>query len=302
MCVIMVASDTRPSAEMVKAAFKTNEAGAGIAWREGDTARWKKGIMDIDEAVDIVAATPMPFVVHFRIPTNGGTSKRLTHPFPVSPNTSLDLEGVTKGSVLFHNGHWSRWEDTIRDAAIKSGVKLPVGKYTDSRGLAWFAGAFGLGMLELIGERVVVFGPHRYEIFGTGWSYVEKVLVSNRLFETRMHWKDTSSSSRDRRGEGWRRTSQDEPDSRLPEAYRGPAHDPGSSQPSDVKEGVVAGGTEVTPTENPFERLDRLFAEGRLSKKAYKRGRKLIRRREKEARKRLLNVALEQMEASPTRH
>lgn len=292
MCVVMLADEVRPSEEMIQAAFDTNGDGCGIAWREGNDVFWKKGITEVSEIKALIASKPLPQLIHFRIQTVGGVVKRLTHPFPISPDAPLDLEGKIAGYVLAHNGHWGRWRDTILEATIKSGVKLPVGKWSDSRALAWFSGAFGLGMLELIDEKVIAFGPRSYHIFGTNWSYVDKVLCSNRLFESRI-----SSNRRASAGHENRNQSGENPVTRpgtegtsgkgnYYTGYRGPTYgknpplqvatraNPGPGRPKSVQG--------VTDPADPFAQLNHLYMEAKISKKAWKRGKKLIRRREKE--------------------
>jgi hypothetical protein len=194
MCVILIASKARPSEDMVKNAWETNEAGGGIAWRgrkEGTEildgyVHWKKGIMTLDEMQGLCKVTPMPYVAHFRIPSVGGKRPDLCHPFPIEKNVPLDLTGKTKGNLLFHNGHWTRWKDMTMDAAGRFGVPLPTGKWSDTRAMAFMASVFGVGVLEFIDEKAVSFGPSECEVFlGTGWKLINDVFCSNDFFESR---------------------------------------------------------------------------------------------------------------------
>jgi hypothetical protein len=187
MCVIMIADEVRPSESAIARGFAANPSGAGIAWRdthEGEpVVRWIKGVMNLPDIQDLVKTTPLPFIVHFRIPTVGGSIPDLTHPFPIHEKTTNSLKGATKGAVLFHNGHWREWQEKMMESAIKGNAKLPVGKWSDSRAMAWIAARHGLGMLEFIANasnRVVAFGPKGIQIFGETWDEVDGILVSNK--------------------------------------------------------------------------------------------------------------------------
>lgn len=168
-----------------------NPEGIGLAWRETVgpknakevVVKWKKGLV-LSEAIPLIEKLPTPFVLHFRIQSCGGRTKELTHPFPVEREMRQDLEGTIKGQVLFHNGHWHRYKDCGIDGAIKNRVKVPDGKWSDTRVMAWLTHLHGPGMLELIDEKVILFGPEKIEIFHPdGWSRVNDLLVSNRGWE-----------------------------------------------------------------------------------------------------------------------
>lgn len=187
MCVIIVADDKRPSADMVTAAFDANPSGGGGAWRHNKAVVWKKGL-DVEAMKELAETLPLPFILHFRIPSCGGPFKELCHPFPVDKQSTLALEGSTKGFVLFHNGHWNSWKFDTKEMAIKGGIQLPHGKYSDSRAMAVLAANFGHGILEFIDEKTVVFGPGKGEIYftrGTDWKEVDGIWCSNDFFVNR---------------------------------------------------------------------------------------------------------------------
>lgn len=195
MCVIFIVQEKRPPADMVEGAFHANGDGAGCAWREGGKVRFKKGLQ-LDEIQDLCATVPMPYVAHFRIRSVGDASEELTHPFMINNSSPLILEGSTSSHMLFHNGHWGKWKEMLVNIAATTGSKLPTGKWSDSRAMAWIASVLGLGYLELIDEKVVALGPLKndLEIFGTGWIWREKeqMWVSNTSFEGgRRQWSAT---------------------------------------------------------------------------------------------------------------
>jgi hypothetical protein len=191
MCVIFIAEKKRPTESMIERAYETNAEGAGAAWRvEGPKGepwvQWKKG-MELGEIQDLAKEIPLPYVLHFRIASCGGPSRFLTHPFVVDENATTTIEGQGPNPVLFHNGHWGKYKDVALEAAVKNvGFKLPSGKWSDSRTMAWLAHHYGLGILEMIDEKVVVFTPKgQLELFGGPWSMSEEVWCSNKHWEFR---------------------------------------------------------------------------------------------------------------------
>ena len=190
MCLIVLAETVRLDEPTVAEMYAANDKGAGIAWRDKGLVRWRKGLVE-GEAIKAALSTELPYVMHFRTPSNGtSTLPGVCHPFPITAQVELDLEGAIKGWTLFHNGFWSNWREKVIDYALKSGKKIPPGSWSDSRGLAWVAYNWGLGALDLIDEKVLVFGPGEddIELYGNKWANYEvsggkKVLVSNE------HWK-----------------------------------------------------------------------------------------------------------------
>lgn len=189
MCVILVCDRSRPTPEMVKASWERNSHGGGVAWQHeyalskddkkaGRTrgrrvVRWRKGL-ELEEMLQLAKDLPVPFVMHFRIASVGPRIGDLTHPFPLIDGIPLDWEGESEKGVLFHNGHWNRWDETILDAAFKSPrpeVMIPDGAWSDSRGMTWLAHHFGYGVVDLVvkGSRVVIMGPEEddFHLFGS---------------------------------------------------------------------------------------------------------------------------------------
>ncbi len=183
MCVLVVADKRRPTDEEMSKMASTNGDGAGIAWREGDIVKWEKGL-SLEEVAPLALNVPMPFVLHFRIASCGGKTKEMTHPFPLEKDIGLALSGQTKGFVLFHNGHWMTWREKGLDGAIRNKLKVPDGKWSDTRTMTWLAYLHGHSVLEFIDEKVILFGPNKIEIFHPdGWFRVDDLLVSNRIWE-----------------------------------------------------------------------------------------------------------------------
>jgi hypothetical protein len=194
MCVIFVVDEDskRPNNSMIEKAFSKNDDGAGLAWREDGWVLWKKGITDVEEVKKMCRELPVPYVAHFRIVSmnGGGIDPRLCHPFEISEDTTLALEGRTKNHVLFHNGDWKGWDDAALRASITNprGVQVPIGRWSDTRAMAWLCSIYGLGFMELLpSQKGVAFGPNDEDIHfynGSNWSLVNEIWCSNDYFVT----------------------------------------------------------------------------------------------------------------------
>ena len=183
ICILGVADKRKPTEEELDKMAVVNKDGAGIAWRENGLVKWEKGL-SLDEIKVLVKQVPIPFTFHFRLASCGPREKEVTHPFPIERDVRTDLTGSTKGYVLFHNGHWPAWKDRGLDGALKNKVRIPDGKWTDTRVMAWLTHLHGTGVLEFIDEKVILFGPTKIEIFHPeGWFRIENLLVSNRAWE-----------------------------------------------------------------------------------------------------------------------
>lgn len=110
MCVIAFSPKGKdmPTEEQIKQMFKKNPDGAGFAYEEGNTVKFKKGFMNVDDLLEELGPLEnwknKNIAMHFRIGTAGKNDKKTTHPFPLSTSFGdlRKLEG--EGPVLFHNG------------------------------------------------------------------------------------------------------------------------------------------------------------------------------------------------------
>lgn len=193
MCVIAICTTVRPSEEQVQLMWTANAFGGGAAWRtkrEGvPHVAFKKGLI-LEEMQEFAKELPLPYILHFRIPSVGKDCDALTHPFVVQDDSPLVMEGETSGGVLFHNGTWNGWRTELKFACLTKGFSLPTGEYSDSRAMAILAAHMGPGILELIDEKVVLFGPEDILTFhDVGWTTSEGITYSN------MGWKRSTSFS-----------------------------------------------------------------------------------------------------------
>lgn len=167
MCVILVCDKSRPTEDMVRNSWSSNNDGGGVAWhgkREdgSPTVKWRKGLT-LPEMIKVAAETPLPYIMHFRIASIGGVVDELTHPFPLDAKVPLWLEGDAPDGVLFHNGHWNGWRAYLYDLIFKSGrrLQLPHSFWSDSRAMAFIAYHVGWGVLDWIegGHRIAIMSP-----------------------------------------------------------------------------------------------------------------------------------------------
>jgi hypothetical protein len=192
----------------------------------------------------------------------------LCHPFPIDPEASVELEGRTKGYVLFHNGTWHSWKTTLLEAVVHLPAKVPLGKWSDSRAMAWSAAHFGIGFLELIDEKSVAFGVKDLEAFGTGWTVDKGVWASNRFFDfdnRQGSFSDTRTMCRDRNCTV--RHNLDAYGYCHLHTFKG-VEDKSKAL---VVVGKAVEGTEVALAETPFTIALRLFKDGKISKNQFKR-------------------------------
>lgn len=180
MCVIIIADQNRPSRAFLEAAAKQNPHGAGIAYRHGkdNKVHYRKGL-DPKPIIALAATVPLPFVIHFRIETNGGISAGLCHPFALgAPNKT---EGRTEAAI-FHNGTWADWQDyTLRAVTDGQRDKLPSGAWSDSRALAYLAGRYGLEILDLVEDkqRIAILTHDDVIRHGKNWINLAGLWLSN---------------------------------------------------------------------------------------------------------------------------
>ena len=263
---------------MVAKMFSANDHGAGIAWREKGAdgkpvVKWQKGL-ELPAMQEMIEQLTLPFVAHFRIASSGGKSAALCHPFPIGKDADLSLEGETKGYVLFHNGHWGEWKSFSKETALRMGRPLPLGRWSDSRAMAWATHNYGPGILEMIDEKVVIFGPKDLEVIrGNGWDEVNGVWCSNKSWD----WGHNTTY----RSYDYRRTPNADPAQQPPFGGRS---DPNNKDDYfKTPPASMAGSTVVVPggnlTQLPFDLVQKMWdqqqslprAEWSLSKKQFKR-------------------------------
>ncbi len=195
MCVILVCEEMVPPTAVLEACEEQNPGGAGIAWREKDLICWEKGVaMTTADILKRMKVIKLPYVIHYRIASVGGICDELCHPFPYGAADTRS-KGASKRGVVFHNGTLHSWKRDMKDAALYSNTPIPDGRWSDSRALAYLAGIYGTGYMELVDEKVVTMTPGRGPlIFGSlnaGWNFKKLdgdkgIWFSNDLWEKKL--------------------------------------------------------------------------------------------------------------------
>ena len=194
MCVIIIADKKTPPTSLLKKAEAHNSDGAGIAWIENGSVKWLKGRnLKAQEIKGFIKShkIKLPYIIHFRIGTVGGKNDELSHPFPLTKGNKNKKIGRDDEGVLFHNGHYDKWQSDLK--IVYSGFReiIPDEKMSDSRAMSLIASKskLGLGYLQTItSQKIAILTPKGIKRFGSDWAKVEKITCSNDYFD----WSYTS--------------------------------------------------------------------------------------------------------------
>lgn len=113
MCVIVYKpKDIQfPSKDTLQACWNKNDDGAGYMFPYRNKVVIRKGFMTFDEFYNDLQESiskygdKKPYVMHFRITTQGGVQAKLTHPYPLSKNMDDLRELNFKSDIgVAHNG------------------------------------------------------------------------------------------------------------------------------------------------------------------------------------------------------
>ena len=177
MCVILVCPENvRPDRATIDACHAANPHGAGVAWRENGEVRWSKGL-DPGEVERLIGELTGEIIIHFRWASVGEVTPKLCHPFPISARASTRLTGHAR-AVLFHNGTWCQWRDTLRRMPKH---RMPDGLLSDTRVAASLVDLCGMESLHKLPGRYVFFDRDFTELFGD-WRHFRGMMASNLHF------------------------------------------------------------------------------------------------------------------------
>lgn len=167
MCVILVCPENvRPDATTLHACHDANPHGIGVAWREDGQVRWFKGL-DVEETLKLLPTLNGELVIHFRWASVGKVVPGLCHPFPVTARANISLSGRAR-AVLFHNGTWNGWLDTLR---LMPATRRPEGVLSDTRVAASLVNLCGIDTLDQLPGRYVFFERGFTTLFGHWYSW-----------------------------------------------------------------------------------------------------------------------------------
>jgi hypothetical protein len=157
MCLLAICDTRHFDKDEFENAFKKNDDGFGYAYRTKTGLKYKKGIMNVSEAWTeyerFIKKHIFPHIVHFRL--GSPVCKELTHPFVISKESELTLEGITDYDLLFHNGIISSWEDKLFNISVINGY-LPEGKFSDTRMLALALSRAGNHVIEYVNGKFAI--------------------------------------------------------------------------------------------------------------------------------------------------
>lgn len=194
MCCILICIDKKPTLEILEKIADRNDDGCGIAWVENGMANFKKGIKGAKASFDFIQNINLPFVMHFRLISSGGGNELLTHPFVISEDSPLLLEGKAE-KLLFHNGTISN-HDVYLSAC---GIDAPGSLHSDSRSIAMILGKNGKYdfLKHIYQQRFVIIDATRpkYIIKRGDFTKEDGIFYSNLLWKTAKTYKCNSSSS-----------------------------------------------------------------------------------------------------------
>jgi len=194
MCVIIIADKKNPPMSLLKKAEQHNSDGAGLAWIENGSVKWIKGRnLTAKEIKQFIKShkVKVPYIIHFRIGTVGSKCDELSHPFPLTKGNKNKKVGLDYEGVLFHNGHYDKWQSDLK--IVYSGFReiIPDEKMSDSRAMSLIASKskLGLGYLQTItSQKIAIITPKGIKRYGSDWAKVEKITCSNDYFD----WSYTS--------------------------------------------------------------------------------------------------------------
>lgn len=181
MCVIIASNDKKCPMDWLDKAKAKNGDGQGIAWVESGKVKFFKSYKNFDRVKEIYQRIKPPYILHFRISTQGGNGDKMCHPFPINSMATLETEGESR-SVLAHNGSNTTWKDECKAAVLRHKLEWPSGPWSDSRAFAWLCYHFGDNFADLLDEKIAIMDKNGVKIFGKWWKQEDGIDISNDFF------------------------------------------------------------------------------------------------------------------------
>lgn len=199
MCVIAYKPQNQnfPERSVLMNCFINNPDGAGFMYAK-DGVHIEKGFMNFDDFVRALNRVRMkygdkiPYVLHFRISTQGGVRPDCTHPFPLSDKMDRLRELKTSCKIgIAHNGIISLTSSGFYKQITYSDTMEFITDYLSLiiKGRDYYKSADTMLLIErLAGSRLAILdGKGHCELIGHGWSKRDGVYFSNESYKPRVY-------------------------------------------------------------------------------------------------------------------
>jgi len=188
MCVICFSPKgvDAPTEDQIEDMFYANPDGAGYAYEEGNTVKYKKGFMTLNDLLEELEPLEQwkdkNLALHFRIGTAGKNDEHTCHPFPITTNYGEMRQTEGEGPVLFHNGILAEGgiinEDSSDTQDFVAAFAPMLKKYSKSKARdKWLEKTIGTSKL------LILYGKNKYKMFGD-WKKDGDLFVSNLNYYT----------------------------------------------------------------------------------------------------------------------
>ena len=205
MCIIIYKGEGKPfpPKETMKTCFDNNPDGAGYMLAVNKKVIIKKGFMTFHHFYSSLKETrklygdDVPYVMHFRITTQGGVNKYLTHPYPLSSemdelkqlNTTAKIGIAHNGIIHLTSNNSKDYNDTMK--FITDYLSLIIDSpnyYKDEKKM--------LLITRLCGSKLAILDNLGHcELIGNGWIEDKGIYYSNSSYKKNNLIKNFSTNS-----------------------------------------------------------------------------------------------------------
>lgn len=199
MCIIAYKpqNENFPERSVLYNCFINNPDGAGFMYAKNGV-HIEKGFMSFEEFMGALNRVRMkhgdkiPYVLHFRISTQGGVRPDCTHPFPLSDNMDRLRELKTSCKIgIAHNGVISLTSSGFYKQITYSDTMEFITDYLSLiiKGRDYYRNADTMLLIErLAGSRLAILdGKGHCELIGAGWHKRDGVYFSNESYKPKVY-------------------------------------------------------------------------------------------------------------------